>query len=114
MPDPNSAPRGRYAPSPTGELHLGNAWAALVAWWSIRSRNGGFVLRMEDLDPARSRPDHARQILQDLAWLGLDWDEGPDLGGPYGAPFPACLLLAVASVALISLVSGVASSVKPT
>ena len=83
MPDSSSAPRGRYAPSPTGELHLGNAWAALVAWWSIRSRNGGFVLRMEDLDPARSRPDHARQILRDLAWLGLDWDEGPDLGGPY-------------------------------
>jgi len=77
MSDPNRSPRGRYAPSPTGELHLGNAWAALVAWLSIRSRGGGFVLRMEDLDPARSRPEHARQILEDLAWLGLDWDEGP-------------------------------------
>lgn len=76
-------PRGRYAPSPTGELHLGNAWAALVAWLSIRSRNGGFVLRMEDLDPARSRPDLAARILEELAWLGLDWDEGPDLGGPH-------------------------------
>ena len=83
MSDPNRAPRGRYAPSPTGELHLGNAWAALVAWLSIRSRGGGFVLRMEDLDPARSRPEHARQILEDLVWLGLDWDEGPDVGGPH-------------------------------
>jgi len=89
MPDPKSAPssasepRGRYAPSPTGELHLGNAWAALVAWLSIRSRNGTFALRMEDLDPARSRSDLAGRILEDLAWLGLDWDEGPDLGGPY-------------------------------
>jgi len=83
MPETSSAPRGRYAPSPTGELHLGNAWAALVAWLSIRSRNGDFVLRMEDLDPARSRPELALQILEDLAWLGLDWDEGPDLGGPH-------------------------------
>ena len=83
MSELNRAPRGRYAPSPTGELHLGNAWAALVAWLSIRSRNGEFVLRMEDLDPARSRAELAAQILEDLAWLGLDWDEGPDLGGPY-------------------------------
>jgi glutamyl-tRNA synthetase len=83
MSEPDRNPRGRYAPSPTGELHLGNAWAALVAWLSIRSRSGSFVLRMEDLDPARSRPDLARQILRDLAWLGLDWDEGPDVGGPH-------------------------------
>jgi len=76
--------RGRYAPSPTGELHLGNASTALAAWLSIRSRGGKFVVRMEDLDRHRARPDLARRILRDLAWLGLDWDEGPDRGGPHG------------------------------
>jgi glutamyl-tRNA synthetase len=75
--------RGRYAPSPTGELHLGNASTALLAWLSVRSRGGCFVMRVEDLDPGRSRADLARGILADLAWLGLDWDEGPDVGGPH-------------------------------
>ena len=79
-----SPPRGRYAPSPTGELHLGNASSALLAWLSIRSRGGSFVMRMEDLDRTRVRPGLAEQILQDLAWLGLDWDEGPDRGGAHG------------------------------
>jgi glutamyl-tRNA synthetase len=69
--------RGRYAPSPTGELHLGNASTALLAWLSIRSRGGTFVMRVEDLDRNRSRPELAAQALDDLAWLGLDWDEGP-------------------------------------
>ena len=76
--------KGRYAPSPSGELHLGNASTALVAWLSARSRGGAFVVRIEDLDRQRSRPDLARRILEDLAWLGLDWDEGPDRGGPHG------------------------------
>jgi glutamyl-tRNA synthetase len=76
-------PRGRYAPSPTGEVHLGNASSALLAWLSIRARGGSFVMRMEDLDRNRVRPGLDRQILDDLAWLGLDWDEGPDNGGPY-------------------------------
>ena len=80
------SPRGRYAPSPTGELHLGNASSALLAWLSIRSRGGTFVMRMEDLDRNRVRPGLARQILDDLEWLGLDWDEGPDRDGPY-APY---------------------------
>jgi len=84
-PDPH-APRGRFAPSPTGELHLGNAWSALVTWLSVRSRNGSVVMRIEDLDPARSRSDYAMQVLLDSSWLGLDWDEGPDLGGPH-APY---------------------------
>lgn len=79
-------PRGRFAPSPTGELHLGNASTALLAWLSIRSRNGSFVMRMEDLDRARVRPQLAEQILDDLSWFGIDWDEGPDLGGPQ-APY---------------------------
>lgn len=75
---------GRYAPSPTGEMHLGNASSALLAWWSIRSRGGRFVLRMEDLDQQRCRAEYDRQLLDDLRWLGIDWDEGPDVGGPLG------------------------------
>lgn len=76
-------PRGRYAPSPTGALHLGNARTALLAWLDIRSQRGTFVLRMEDLDPARSSAVSAKGIVRDLRWLGLDWDEGPDVGGPH-------------------------------
>ena len=76
-------PRGRFAPSPTGEVHLGNASSALLAWLSVRSRGGSLVMRMEDLDRARSRPELAEGVLSDLRWLGLDWDEGPDLGGPH-------------------------------
>ena len=79
-------PRGRYAPSPTGEMHLGNASSALLAWLSIRARGGSFVMRMEDLDRNRVRPGLAEQILEDLAWMGIDWDEGPDRGGPF-APY---------------------------
>ncbi|MWV43415.1 tRNA glutamyl-Q(34) synthetase GluQRS [Paenibacillus sp. HJL G12] len=76
--------RGRFAPTPSGELHIGNAWAALLSWLQIRSMRGTFVLRMEDIDTQRSRTYLASQILRDLYWLGLDWDEGPDVGGPYG------------------------------
>ncbi|MCJ8010732.1 tRNA glutamyl-Q(34) synthetase GluQRS [Paenibacillus sp. KQZ6P-2] len=76
--------RGRFAPTPSGELHIGNAWAALLSWLQIRSLDGTFVLRMEDIDTQRARPHLASQILDDLYWLGLDWDEGPDVGGPYG------------------------------
>ncbi len=78
-----AATRGRYAPSPTGELHLGNASTALVAWLSARASGGSFILRMEDLDRPRVQPGSAERILDDLAWLGLDWDEGPDRGGPH-------------------------------
>lgn len=75
---------GRYAPSPTGRLHLGNARTALLAWLSARAAGGRFVLRVEDLDPQRSKPEHEQRQLADLRWLGLDWDEGPDVGGPHG------------------------------
>ena len=78
--------RGRFAPSPTGELHLGSAWTALLAWLQVRSANGSMVLRVEDIDPDRSRPVYTEALIQDLKWLGLDWDEGPDVGGPY-APY---------------------------
>jgi glutamyl-tRNA synthetase len=75
---------GRYAPTPSGRLHLGNARTALLAWLWARALRGRFVLRVEDLDPQRSRPDFERDQLADLRWLGLDWDEGPDVGGPHG------------------------------
>lgn len=70
----NSKTIGRLAPSPTGFLHLGNAWAFFLAWLGARSRAGGLVLRMEDIDPVRSRPEYATAIMEDLRWLGLDWD----------------------------------------
>lgn len=78
--------RGRYAPSPTGDLHLGNLRTALLAWLFARSSQGQFVLRIEDLDQSRVRPGATQRMLADLQWLGLDWDEGPDCGGPY-APY---------------------------
>ena len=71
-------PRGRFAPSPTGELHLGNARTAILAWLWARSEGGGFTLRVEDLDRPRVRPGLLQRQLEELAWLGLDWDEGPD------------------------------------
>ncbi|RAV02430.1 tRNA glutamyl-Q(34) synthetase GluQRS [Paenibacillus sp. YN15] len=76
--------RGRFAPTPSGLLHLGNAAAALLAWLQIRSMNGEFVLRIEDIDGPRSKAEFARRIPGDLRWLGLDWEEGPDVGGPSG------------------------------
>ncbi len=75
--------RGRYAPSPTGHLHLGNARTALLAYWQVMSRDGQFVMRTEDLDSQRSRPESVQTNLDELRWLGLRWDEGPDVGGPY-------------------------------
>lgn len=71
-----TGPRGRFAPSPSGRMHLGNVWAALLSWLSVKSRGGQWILRIEDLDPARSKEDYARLIEDDLNWLGLDWDEG--------------------------------------
>ena len=65
---------GRFAPTPSGRMHLGNVFAALIAWASVRSRNGGMVLRMEDLDTQRTSADFASVLRDDLRWLGLDWD----------------------------------------
>ena len=70
-------PVGRLAPSPTGALHLGNARSFLLAWLSIRSRGGSVILRMEDLDHPKVKPDAAAAAIRDLQWLGLDWDSGP-------------------------------------
>src|SRR6185312_16360749 len=77
--------RGRYAPSPTGDLHLGNLRTALLAWLFNRCVGGQFVLRIEDLDLPRVSPGSTQRILDDLHWLGLDWDEGPDCGGSYAS-----------------------------
>lgn len=66
---------GRFAPSPTGRMHLGNIYSAFLAWLSARKQGGGFVLRIEDIDRQRSREEYALQIDDDLTWLGLDWDE---------------------------------------
>jgi glutamyl-tRNA synthetase len=86
MPETLKPIRGRYAPSPTGELHLGNLRTALLAWLFARAANGRFVLRIEDLDQLRVRPGATERMLADLHWLGLGWDEGPDRTGPY-APY---------------------------
>ncbi|MCE5229970.1 tRNA glutamyl-Q(34) synthetase GluQRS [bacterium] len=77
-------PVGRYAPSPTGDLHLGNLRTALVAWQSIRRQGGIFILRIEDIDRPRTVPGAEERMIEDLRWLGMDWDEGPDVGGPAG------------------------------
>ncbi len=77
---------GRLAPSPTGGLHLGHARTFLIAWRAARSAGGRLILRVEDLDGSRVRPGMAEAAVTDLRWLGLDWDEGPDIGGPH-APY---------------------------
>ena len=65
---------GRFAPTPSGRMHLGNVFAALIAWLSVRSQKGAMVLRMEDLDTQRTSPEYAAVLRDDLMWLGLDWD----------------------------------------
>src|SRR5262245_45842159 len=89
--DGTSSPAGlvattRFAPSPTGELHLGNVRTALFSWLLARHLGGRFILRVEDTDQERSKDDYMRQQMFDLRWLGLDWDAGPDREderGPY-------------------------------
>jgi len=79
--------RVRFAPSPTGYLHVGGARTALFNWLFARRHGGSFVLRIEDTDAERSSSDMVEGILEGMRWLGLDWDEGPDVGGPYGPYF---------------------------
>lgn len=74
---------GRFAPSPSGRMHLGNIFTAMMSWLSVKSRGGKWILRIEDLDPQRSKIEYARLIENDLLWLGLTWDEGGlDNSGP--------------------------------
>ena len=85
-------PRVRFAPSPTGYLHVGGARTALFNWLFARRLGGVFVLRIEDTDVERSSADMVEGILDGLRWLGLDWDEGPKIGGQYGPYFQSARL----------------------
>ena len=76
--------RFRFAPTPSRPLHVGSALAALVGWAAARNAGASFVLRIEDIDRSRCKPEHEAGCLADLRWLGLDWDEGPEVGGPAG------------------------------
>ena len=78
--------RTRFAPSPTGFLHIGGARTALFNWLYAKHNNGIFVLRIEDTDQSRSTDEYIDAIIQGMNWLGLDWDEGPGVGGPH-APY---------------------------
>ena len=78
--------RLRFAPSPTGYLHVGGARTALFNWLYARRHGGTFILRIEDTDVERSQPEMVTGILDGLRWLGIDWDEGPEVGGPH-APY---------------------------
>ena len=83
----NSVVRVRFAPSPTGYLHIGGARTVLFNWLLARRLGGTFVLRIEDTDQNRNVTDSVGKILDDLRWLGLTWDEGPEVGGDYGPYF---------------------------
>jgi glutamyl-tRNA synthetase len=85
-PSPASSYRGRLAPSPTGYLHIGHARTFWTAFERARNAGGTLVMRMEDLDPDRSRAEYTEAALEDLHWLGIHWQEGPHVGGPF-APY---------------------------
>ncbi len=93
---------GRFAPSPSGRIHLGNILCALLVWLSARQKGGRVVLRIEDLDTARCPRRYADQMEDDLRWLGLDWDEGPVVGGPNG-PYDQSRRTAIYQAALEKL-----------
>ena len=79
--------RVRFAPSPTGHLHIGGARTAIYNWAFAKGRGGTFVLRIDDTDPERSTEENTQAIFRALRWLGLDWDEGPEVGGEHGPYF---------------------------
>lgn len=76
--------RVRFAPSPTGKLHIGGARTAIYNWAFARANGGTFILRIDDTDPERSTDENTQIILRAMRWLGLDWDEGPEVGGEHG------------------------------
>src|SRR6266699_3435689 len=76
--------RTRFAPSPTGYLHIGGVRTALFNWLLTRRLGGQFVLRIDDTDAERNRPEALQPILDGFRWLGIDWDEGPEVDGPHG------------------------------
>ncbi len=95
----NQPVRVRFAPSPTGALHVGGARTAIYNWAFARRHGGTFILRIDDTDPERSTPENTAQILRSLRWLGMDWDEGPEVGGPH-APYFQTLRARLYSAAL--------------
>ncbi len=97
--------RVRYAPSPTGSLHMGSARTTLFNWLFARHHGGKMILRIEDTDQSRSRPEHTQALCEMLRWLGLDWDEGPEVGGPF-APYNQMGRLARYQQALAQLRDG--------
>ena len=102
---PNASYRGRLAPSPTGHLHLGHALTFWTAQERAREHGGTLILRNEDLDPARSKPEFADAMVEDLKWFGLNWSEGPDVGGPF-APYQQSERLPLYRAALKQLHAG--------
>ncbi|MFO3796961.1 MAG: glutamate--tRNA ligase family protein, partial [Anaerolineales bacterium] len=80
----NRPARTRFAPSPTGRMHLGGARTALYDYLLARQTGGQFILRIEDTDTRRTVPGSEQELIEGLRWLGLEYDEGPDVGGPYG------------------------------
>jgi nondiscriminating glutamyl-tRNA synthetase len=101
----SDAPRVRFAPSPTGDLHVGNARTALFNWLFARHSGGRFVLRIEDTDRERTFPEFEKGIISDLKWLGIDWDEGPEKGGAFG-PYNQFARLDVYESYLRKLIAG--------
>src|SRR5579859_6362504 len=85
--DVKSMVRTRFAPSPTGYLHIGGVRTALFNWLFARRHGGVFILRTDDTDTERNRPEALQPILDGFRWLGINWDEGPDVGGPHGPYF---------------------------
>ena len=79
--------RVRFAPSPTGTLHIGGVRTALYSYLYARQKGGEFILRVEDTDQERSTEESSAVIVESMRWLGLDWDEGPEIGGPRGPYF---------------------------
>src|SRR5947199_6524132 len=79
--------RTRFAPSPTGYLHIGGVRTALFNWLFTRGQNGTFVLRIEDTDTERNKPEALQPIIDGFKWLGIHWDEGPEVGGPFSPYF---------------------------
>ena len=82
--DSTRKPRVRFAPSPTGQLHIGGVRTAIYNWAFARGRDGDFILRIDDTDPERSTKENTDAILEALGWLGVDWDEGAEVGGDFG------------------------------
>jgi glutamyl-tRNA synthetase len=97
--------RCRFAPAPSGSLHVGNVRSALFSWLWARHQGGAFVLRVEDTDASRVTEEAFRGVLEDLRWLGLDWDEGPDVGGPH-APYRQSQRTEIYAEAIERLVAG--------